>query len=452
MLSKFLPKVTTLKEAAQSMLDWLMHTSVDPNESFSLKIDIVFVDEKEFFNAQGCARCYFKSRDCELEWWGLGFAECLTQSSAHDESVLSLVAKKSQFLDDDQIYFGGVRFDKDAQISLEWKAFGVERFILPLIILRHCRSGFRISLNFSAQALPLALWRDHAMSLLQSWLGEERIASATPRHLSESDSLSKEAYCGIVEKALASFEKDTQKVVLGRSTRRYFAESLDPFSLFSRLAKRSPHAFLFLFDPGYGSCFFGASPELLYRRIGMNFETESLAGTCARTFDHEKDLVLAQTLLESTKDQAEHALVSKHIEERLKEFGVTDLFTSKLEIMSLPYVQHLHRRYHGRITESLNDDVIIKMLHPTPAVCGLELAWAKQFIREYENFDRGFYAGPIGYIGKNSAEFAVGIRSALYFEQQLFMYAACGIVPGSYAEQEWEELNNKQKNMLAIFD
>ena len=80
---------------------------------------------------------------------------------------------------------------------------------------------------------------------------------------------------------------------------------------------------------------------------------------------------LAKELLDSAKDKAEHALVSTHIEERLREFGVTDLLTSKLEIMSLPYVQHLHRRYNGRIAEALSDDAIIQMLHPTPAVCGL---------------------------------------------------------------------------------
>jgi menaquinone-specific isochorismate synthase len=115
-------------------------------------------------------------------------------------------------------------------------------------------------------------------------------------------------------------------------------------------------------------------------------------------------------------------------------------------------VQHLHRRYHGRIQHGLSDDTIISALHPTPAVCGIDSDWAKQFIRDHEGFDRGFYAAPIGYVAKNSAEFAVGIRSALYQASRLFIYAACGIVRGSVPEQEWEELNNKQKNILAIFE
>lgn len=454
MLSISLPKVRNLKDAAHAMLSWLVDQPIDQNSNLSLKIDVHHVREEEFFKVQGCARCYFKSRDCELEWWGLGFADYLAQTNINNESALHKVVQKSQFLDDDQIYFGALRFDKSAPIAPEWQNFGLELFILPLIILRHCSAGFRVSLNFCANGLPLGMWRDHAESLLRSWLDDTLAPSVELNHYNYIESLSQEAYSCVIEKALASFSQNElyKKVVLGRSTRRTFTHSLDPFFLFSRLAKRSSHAFLFLFDPGYGSCFFGASPELLYRRIGQNFETESLAGTRARTFDHEKDLMLAKELLDSAKDKAEHALVSKHIEERLREFGVTDLFTSKLEIMSLPYVQHLHRRYHGRIAEALSDDAIIQMLHPTPAVCGLELSWAKQFIREHENFDRGFYAGPIGYIGKNSSEFAVAIRSALYNEQQLFMYAACGIVKGSYPLQEWEELNNKQQNMLAILE
>ena len=115
--------------------------------------------------------------------------------------------------------------------------------------------------------------------------------------------------------------------------------------------------------------------------------------------------------------------------------------------MSLPFVQHLVKRYHGYINTCLSDEHIIKALHPTPAVCGLDRRWALDFIREHEGFDRGFYAGPVGYVGLDQAEFAVAIRSALYFEQQLHVYAACGIVAGSQAAQEWEELTNKQKNI-----
>ena len=72
--------------------------------------------------------------------------------------------------------------------------------------------------------------------------------------------------------------------------------------------------------------------------------------------------------------------------------------------------------------------------------------------RANEGFDRGLYAGPIGYFGDDEAEFAVAIRSALYCQQRLYIYAASGIVHGSVFETEWAELDNKQKTMTSIFD
>ncbi len=443
----------TLREAAARLLSWL-RASIASASDVSVKIDIAGANEEEFFAPLGCPRTYFKSRDCDLEWWGLGAADYISQTSINEPCALSQVVKKVHSLDDDQIYFGAMRFDKERIIDEEWKDFKFEIFILPLILLRHCGSGFSLSLNYRTDGIPYQIWRDHAESLLMT-LNNCSLARSQEKLIFHDQEIPERAHYSLnVERALACFSSkaEQKKVVIGRRNTRFFSKDPDPAHLFFRLARRARHAFLFMFDVGLGSTFFGASPELLYRRIGQNFETESLAGTRPRSHDHEQDVRLRQDLFDSIKDKSEHFLVSKHIEDRLREFGATDLFTSKLEIMSLPYVQHLHRRYHGRIDQGLRDDKIIAALHPTPAVCGIEPDWAKQFIRDYEGFDRGLYAAPIGYVGKNSAEFAVGIRSALYQASQLFIYAACGIVPGSIPDQEWEELNNKQKNILAIFD
>ncbi len=454
MTSYSLPGVLNLAEASCSLLSWLQKERIDPEQDLSLKISILSLSEEEFFSPHGCARTYFKSRDCDLEWWGLGAADYISQDSANEASALNQVVRKVNRLDNDQIYFGGMRFDKEQAISEEWKDFKFEIFILPLILVRHCRSGFSLSLNYRVDGMPFRIWRDHAETLLRS-LQVTRIAPSFDKLIFVDQEQPEQAhYFRTIKRALVHFSESSEqkKVVIGRRNARFFSTPFDPAHLFFRLARRSRHAFLFMFDTGLGGTFFGASPELLYRRIGQNFETESLAGTRPRSHDHEKDVSLRQELLESIKDKSEHFLVSEHIEERLREFGATDLFTSKLEIMSLPYVQHLHRRYHGRIQHGLSDDTIISALHPTPAVCGIDSDWAKQFIRDHEGFDRGFYAAPIGYVAKNSAEFAVGIRSALYQASRLFIYAACGIVRGSVPEQEWEELNNKQKNILAIFE
>ncbi|OPZ23932.1 MAG: Isochorismate synthase EntC [bacterium ADurb.BinA186] len=453
MLSSRLSDAHTVRDAAKVLLSWLKNAPLNGSHNLSLKINVEHPSEQEFFSPEGCQRIYFKSRDCDLEWWGLGAAESLFQSSVHDQSVLSQVVKKSHFLDDDQIYFGGIKFDKDRVVDDEWKDFQYEIFILPLLLMHHSAEGFTLSLNYRSDGLPYVVWRDHAESILSSIINRKGVVEHKKYTYSDYQCPGETNYYSTIKRALLLLgsHSDYKKVVIGRRTTRSLSMPFDPVQLFFRL-KRAPHAFLFMFDSGQGSTFFGASPELLYRRIGQNFETESLAGTRARSLNRDIDEQLRQELLESSKDKSEHFFVSNHIEDRLREFGISDLFTSKIEIMALPFVQHLHRRYHGRIEHGLSDDKIMTALHPTPAVCGINSLWAKQFIREHEGFDRGFFAAPIGYIGKNSAEFAVAIRSALYRASELHIYAAGGIVPGSIPEQEWEELNNKQKNILSIFD
>jgi menaquinone-specific isochorismate synthase len=310
-------------------------------------------------------------------------------------------------------------------------------------------------LNYYHDAqINFELWRDRALSLLKALLAlapRSRVSQWVLKKI-EPDLA---AYAETIAAAQAHFAVDNncRKVVLGRRNiclLNNFKYAYDPVNLFFELMSKSRTGFCFVLDVGVGSVFFGVSPELLYRRLGRNFETESLAGTRPRALDDQEDARLRQELFSSYKDFIEHNLVSEHIEERLKEFGATDVFRSRLEIMRLPYVQHLVKRYNGHINNNLNDETIINALHPTPAVCGLSQEWALDFIRDHENFDRGYYAGPIGYIGHDEAEFAVAIRSALYWQGQLYVYAACGIVPDSHVEQEWEELTNKQKNIMSV--
>ncbi|KAG2254254.1 hypothetical protein Bca52824_084390 [Brassica carinata] len=87
---------------------------------------------------------------------------------------------------------------------------------------------------------------------------------------------------------------------------------------------------------------------------------------------------------------------------------------------------------------------ILAALHPTPAVCGLPAEEARLLIKEIESFDRGMYAGPVGFFGGKESEFAVGIRSALV-EKGLgaLIYAGTGIVAGSNPTSEWNELDLK---------
>ncbi|CAN0388401.1 unnamed protein product, partial [Ectocarpus fasciculatus] len=119
-------------------------------------------------------------------------------------------------------------------------------------------------------------------------------------------------------------------------------------------------------------------------------------------------------------------------------------------------------------------------MHPTPAVCGTPRDVTYSVIGEVEGFDRGFYAGPVGYISAGASEFGVAIRSALVTDSwsspegfsrrggvlgsaggtagggagggsEMTLFAGAGIVPGSVALSEWAETGVKMKNFLSLF-
>jgi menaquinone-specific isochorismate synthase len=71
-------------------------------------------------------------------------------------------------------------------------------------------------------------------------------------------------------------------------------------------------------------------------------------------------------------------------------------------------------------------------------------------IRLLEPFDRGPYAGPIGWVSHTAAEFAVGIRSAVIKHDNLVLYAGAGIVEGSDPDAEWDEIDQKFKTFASI--
>ena len=92
------------------------------------------------------------------------------------------------------------------------------------------------------------------------------------------------------------------------------------------------------------------------------------------------------------------------------------------------------------------------MFTPTPAVGGYPARRALRAIAEMETFDRGWYAGLVGWVGRDAAEFAVAIRSGLFEGSRLSVFAGAGIVAGSEAGVEWQELDCKMNHFVHALD
>ena len=170
---------------------------------------------------------------------------------------------------------------------------------------------------------------------------------------------------------------------------------------------------------------------------------EALAGTRHRDRDEATDEQLGRELLTSEKDRREHQHVVDGVSNQLGPLCKKLTGGDDVTLVKLARVQHLRASFEGHLKPSVTDFELITALHPTPAVGGVPSDEAVARIAAIEPFDRGLYAGPVGYFGKDETEFAVGIRSMLIAGDLIRMYSGAGIVAGSNPEEEWQELDNK---------
>ena len=235
-----------------------------------------------------------------------------------------------------------------------------------------------------------------------------------------------------------------KKIVLARQSK---CSIQDPINAFKDIVLRQSSCYHFLFIPNELACFFGASPEKLFSLNGSTLQTEALAGTTEVKGVDETDMESAKILMESSKDQWEHTLVLNYLTNQLDHLSI-DHICHPQEIVRLTNVQHLRTRSTFTLCENTQLIDVLNRLHPTPAVCGLPKDEARVRISELEPFHRGWYAGTLGFIEDDQADFTVMIRSALWLNGQGYTWSGAGIVSQSDPLLEWMEINNKAKQFL----
>jgi menaquinone-specific isochorismate synthase len=152
------------------------------------------------------------------------------------------------------------------------------------------------------------------------------------------------------------------------------------------------------------------------------------------------------------KELREHELVVRDILDRLTPLVEGLEADDAAGVMRLARRRHLYVRIEGVARAGVTALDVLAALHPTPAVGGRPRDQALRFIDEAEGFDRGLYGGFVGRVGRDSdgtetAEFAVGIRSALITSDAIRLYAGAGIVPGSDPAAEWAEVEGKMSDL-----
>jgi menaquinone-specific isochorismate synthase len=348
-------------------------------------------------------------------------------------------------------YFGGGRFDPLGKPDEEWAAFGAYRFVLPRFELHDGESETTLVCN-----LVLPRDTDYASKIVQEIedlsLPEGASCALLPFPVLRVDSPDLQGWRENVERALAAFsEGRLGKVVLARRAEFGFSGDLDPTLLLESLKAATPGCFHFYAEPESGTAFLGASPERLFRRDGRMLETEAVAGTRPRGVSSAEDEGLRDDLLHSAKDRVEHTYVSKGIREALEPLCEELEIEDRVSEMMLARGRHLRSKVSGTLRDGATDAALLEAMHPTPAVGGHPRSEALEKIKALEPFDRGWYAGPVGWIGHEGSEFAVGIRSGLVRGRTLALFSGAGIVVGSVPEEEWAEIEQKIGDFTGMF-
>jgi isochorismate synthase len=243
----------------------------------------------------------------------------------------------------------------------------------------------------------------------------------------------------LVSAAVASIHAGRmEKVVLARAVHAALARDVDVAAVLRHLRSAYEDCYVFGWWQG-GGAFIGATPERLVRLDGGDVRASSLAGSIRRGATPEEDAALGMALMGSAKDRTEHAMVRQALCDGLAELCDDVAAPEEPSLLTLPQVHHLHTPVRGRLRAGRSLLDVVARLHPTPAVGGVPREAALRFIREHEQLDRGWYAGPIGWIGRDRGELAVALRSALIRGREAWLYAGCGIVADSDPDHEYAE-------------
>lgn len=261
----------------------------------------------------------------------------------------------------------------------------------------------------------------------------------------------RDSFLALVEKCKGHIaEGYYQKIVPSRRERFKVDKRFHPVQELFKLSQAYENAFVSLFYlPGQG-LWLGATPELLISLENDRiFKTISLAGT--QEIHTGFDLAQASW---TQKEIEEQALVSRYIINCFKKIRLREFEEYGPKTVKAGNLIHLKTTFSVDMKE-VNfpqlGSVMLDLLHPTSAVCGMPMLPAAKFLQENENYDREYYSGylgPVNYDGQSALY--VNLRCAKVFKKDIVLFAGAGVTEDSDPEKEWNETEIKFRTLLNV--
>jgi isochorismate synthase len=262
-----------------------------------------------------------------------------------------------------------------------------------------------------------------------------------------TDESSKIEFENLVASGIKAIKEHTMKKVVLSRKETVGLRDFDLLATFQKLIHLYPTAFVYCyFHPKVGT-WLGATPEQLVQSNDNEFETIALAGT-------QKDQGTTDVIWQ-TKEQEEQQFVTDYIVDKLHD-KVYDLKVSAPYSIKAGMIWHIKSHINAFFNEGVNLQEIVRLLHPTPAVCGFPKEESKAFILKQEQYDRKYYTGFLGELNQSdengvlNSDLFVNLRSMEIEGGNANVYIGCGITKDSIPEKEWEESVNKSQTMKRV--
>jgi isochorismate synthase len=257
----------------------------------------------------------------------------------------------------------------------------------------------------------------------------------------------------MVQQGINGIERgELEKVVTSRTRYVQLPADFDIVDSFQRLCRAYPNALVsFVSSPETGS-WLGASPETLVTvENGSIFKTVALAGT--KLYEPGTNL---KTVAWTQKEIEEQALVERYIISCFKKIRVREYDEHGPKTVVAGNLLHLKSDFMVDM-KAINfpqlGSVMLQLLHPTSAVCGMPLEPALEFLRKHEGYDREYYAGFLGPVNvNNNIHVFVNLRCMKFMDGGALLYAGAGVTNDSIPENEWTETEMKLNTLLNVID
>ncbi|GAB1446841.1 chorismate-binding protein [Flammeovirgaceae bacterium] len=258
-------------------------------------------------------------------------------------------------------------------------------------------------------------------------------------------------FTSLVKNAIQQVEfGNFEKLVPSRCKQIELSATFNLLDTFNTLCEKYPNAFVSLVSAPEVGTWIGASPELLVSvNEQMRFKTVAVAGT--QVLHPQTNL---KHLAWTQKEIEEQALVSRYIINCFKKIRLREYVELGPKTWQAGNLVHLKTEFEVDMTATNFPQLgstMLKLLHPTSAVCGMPREESIAFLKANESFDRSFYSGYLGPINyENETSLFVNLRCMQWSNNKAVLYAGAGVTLDSIPEKEWEETELKMNTLLDV--